>query len=219
MGRRLSDGVTARLEFDYICERGRTFGEHHLHSVMNEIISANVDISTAVPHANYAHPALTAVPKVGDSKAGRKREVDFYVESRVSDGQNICIEAKWAGSYSCNSNTILLDLCRLTLVKQSSPQTECLFVLAGGNDAVRTKLHSMPLALDRSGDKRILAAPREKKSPRTRTSSLIDSSGNSLIKPSIQNSLPIIPDTITATLLRPSLLSTPRWQTLVWRIS
>lgn len=98
MGRKLAEGITARLEFDFVCERGHSFGEYYLHGVMNEIISANIDPAASVPHASYAHPALA---RAGKPSPGRKREVDFFVQPRVSGGPTACVEAKWAGSSHC----------------------------------------------------------------------------------------------------------------------
>lgn len=217
LGRRLAEGITARLEFDYACARGHSFGEYYLHGVMNEIISANIDPGAFVPHAGYAHPAIAAE---GSIKPGRKREVDFYVKPRVDDGPTSCIEAKWAGSSHCTWERVLLDLCRLTLVKEQSPTTECLFVLSGWNRDVNTIVRKMPLIQGRRKGKkiRVLQIPKENKYSRPRTCPLADWSGRFDVPEVVHKGLPKVPRKIRSALVKSTGINTSKWQTIVWRI-
>lgn len=105
IGKRLADGVSAKLEFDYVCERGHSFGEYHLHGVMNEILSAIISPKDFIPHSGYAHEALT---RSGQKTTGRQREVDFFIRAHKSGSVDVCIEAKWAGSSYCTWDRILL---------------------------------------------------------------------------------------------------------------
>lgn len=220
MGRKLAEGITARLEFDFVCERGHSFGEYYLHGVMNEIISANIDPGVDVPHASYAHPALA---RAGAPAPGRKREVDFFIQPRVNGGPTACIEAKWAGSSHCTWEKVLLDLCRLTLVKNADPATECYFVLAGlsrdVNAVVAVLMRKMPLMKKpRRGMIRILQVPADNQHSRQRSYPLRDWANRSVIPKAVQAALPTSPVKIRSTLLMAPGMNTPRIQTIVWRI-
>jgi len=211
MGKRLAEGISARLEYDYVCERGHSFGEYHLHGVMNEIISAVIDPGVFVPHAGYAHPAIATL---GEPKRGRPREVDFYVEPRESDKPSTCIEAKWAGSSHCTWERVLLDLCRLTLVKHHSPTTECLFVLAGGARDVNALVRRMPVAQGR----RVLQIPAENKNSRLHSYPIMDWAGRFVVPAVVRDGLPTIPRKLHSTLVKSAGTNTSKWQTIVWRI-
>lgn len=226
IGKRLADGVSAKLEFDYVCERGHSFGEYHLHGVMNEIISAIISPKDFIPRSGYAHDALA---KEADQAIGRKREVDFYIQAHNPGTADVCIEAKWAGSSHCTWDRILLDLCRLTLVKQHSSDTECLFVLSGPTKAVNAALKSleknMPLRNFRHRLTGVLEAPDRNRNPVKRDYHLKDENGhfagNELVLkglPNKKNGQPNIPRKINSGLVRSSGTRTTDWQTIVWRI-
>jgi hypothetical protein len=226
IGKRLADGVSAKLEFDYVCERGQSFSEYHLHGVMNEIICAITSPRDCRTHSGYAHDALA---RDDDQKVGRQREVDFYVQAYDSSSSNLAIEAKWAESGHCKWDRILLDLCRLALVRQHSPTTECLFVLSGPTEKVEAALRSleknMPLRKFRGVLKGILEAPDDNRNPVPRYYHLRDwggrFAGNEFVKnalPKKRDGRPNIPVKINTALVRSSGTRSNDWQTIVWRI-
>lgn len=215
MGKRLRDGITARLEYDFACERGHSFGEYHLHGVMNELISAIIDPALFKLRGGHPHPALNSpdLPK----RAGRPREVDFYVDHRDTNEARTCIEAKWAGSSHCTWDRILLDLYRLTLVKEYSPEAECLFVLAGSMQNVDKLLSSMPLVRQGGGSShmmRPLQIPKNKGA----ASSRCYEPRQWAIPDEIRKALPRVPLRIRSKLAHHTDIKASRWKTVVWRI-
>ncbi|CDZ35577.1 Hypothetical protein NGAL_HAMBI1145_29140 [Neorhizobium galegae bv. officinalis] len=128
---RIAEGTKAKLEFDYACGRGHSFGEYHVHGVVNEILCSNLDPTQHRVASGFAHPCLQT-----DGAHGRPREVDFAVSSFASSTHQFYAEVKWAGSSHCSQENLLRDLCRLQLIKNAEPTTECVFVLAGQSDDI-----------------------------------------------------------------------------------
>lgn len=223
IGKRLADGISAKLEFDYVCERGQSFSEYHLHGVMNEIICAIIGPRDFKVNSGYAH---TALAKDDDKKAGRQREVDFYIQAHNPGVKDVCIEAKWADSGHCSWDRVFLDLCRLALVKQQSRTTECLFVLSGSTQKVDAALKSLVRNMKDGKSRGILEAPGETRNPSIRIYRLKDwagrFAGNEFVKNSLpkkDNGKPNIPVKINTALVRSSGTRSNDWQTIVWRIS
>lgn len=138
LGKKLVDGTYGRLEFDYANLRGKNFGEYHLHSILNEILTSNISHSESRVDSNFAPPEIQSP----QSTSGDKKKLDFVVtEHRPGSWRNaptvredrvLCaVEAKWAASAYCNAATILNDICRLTLVANGNPDAVCYFILAG----------------------------------------------------------------------------------------
>jgi hypothetical protein len=140
LGRRIASGVTAKLEFDYTCERGNSFSEYYLHGVINEIIAALTSPTAYRIHTGYAHLALRQNEEIS---RGRPRELDFFVEPYQKEEGAACLEVKWAASSHCRWDNVLLDLFRLALVKRNQPTTECLFVMSGPTDDVLRTLDDL----------------------------------------------------------------------------
>ena len=217
MGKRLRDGITARLEYDFACERGHSFGEYHLHGVINEIISAIIDPGLFKLHGGHPHPAINSLGASDMPKrAGRPREVDFYVEHRDTDEARTCIEAKWAGSSHCTWERVLLDLYRLTFVKEHSPEAEFLFVLAGFTQNVDALLENMPRVWqgDASLRKRALQIPNNKGSAVARCYRPMPWANPDLVR----TSLPRVPLAIRSKLAHHTDIKASKWKTVVWRI-
>ncbi|GLT02452.1 hypothetical protein GCM10007897_38620 [Sphingobium jiangsuense] len=216
---RLSVGVTAKLQFDFACNRGHSFGEYHVHGVVNEVLSANIDPDRFRVHSGYPHPAIQT-----EEAKGRKRELDFLIEDKGDSSIMLCIEAKWAGSGHCTAHNLLLDLCRLHLVKRTAPDALCLFVLAGRQDKMN-KLFESPILADGTG---CLVRPGAKvngrKRDRKKTFALIGHPTHQTeldrFKDVNSEKLPTIPDEICTT-YAPVFDRVGRsdyWQALVWTV-
>jgi hypothetical protein len=213
MGMRLRDGITARLEYDFACERGSSFGEYHLHGVINEIISAIIDPGLFKQYGGYAHPAINETPK----RPGRPREVDFYVEHRDTKEARTCLEAKWAGSSHCTWEKILLDLYRLALVKEHSPTAECLFVLAGSRTNMDVMMKSMPVVWQGGNTQRKMRAL-QKPENRGHASLRYYNPVPWAVPTSFRRSLPRIPPAFRSNLAHNTKVKDSRWMTVVWSI-
>lgn len=217
IGKRLTNGIAARLEYEYACQKAGDFEESYLHSVMSQIVSANID-STHSMKQGYPHPAIAAIPQVGQKLRGRPREVDFFVQPwKPAAGQSLCIEAKWADSAHASTDNIFYDLCRLMLVKEQSESAECLFVLAGTASWVAKRINDLPLASLRGRQVRLLQPPNERKYSRPRTYPIVDKAGNYQGPKSLAKLLPTPPEKIASTLI-PSSLQLQRYRSIVWRI-
>lgn len=201
------------MEFDFACERGHSFGEYHLHGVINEIISAIIDPGLFKLHGGHPHPALNPL---ATPKPGRPREIDFFIDHRDTSAPRTCLEAKWAGSSHCTWNRVLLDLCRLTLVKQHSPSAECLFVLAGTTNQVNALVRSMPLVRQAGSGlmRHALQIPEDNTVSRQRVFEPMKWTVPKLV----QDGLPTVPQKIRSTLIQDSDTNTSKWKTIVWRI-
>lgn len=212
--RRLSDGLTARLEFDFVCSRGHAFSEYYVHGVVNEILSATIDPRLHRLAAGYAHPALGRAPS-GD---GRKKEIDFHVGMRATGDPLLCVEVKWADSSHADPKQCLSDVLRLALIKVANPSAECLFVLAGTNTGVVRRLSKPPIAAPDERGRRLLEFPRENRTPRMRSYPICE---NGVPLPHIAeqvNQVPSPPDSIRTTLISPASFTPKRFQALVWRV-
>ncbi len=107
LAKRMAEGITAKLDFDFACNRGYSFGEYHLYGIVNEILSANIDQSNSKIQSGYS-PAVLARPG-----RGRNPEIDFAVLSRKNNSVEVAAEVKWAASSHCNVENVLNDLLRL----------------------------------------------------------------------------------------------------------
>ncbi|MBF0402132.1 MAG: hypothetical protein HQL90_15375 [Magnetococcales bacterium] len=134
IAKRVAEGTTAKLNFDYSCNRGHLFGEYHLHTIFNEIISSNVDNDNHEVHGGYAHPLLQSK---GGTR-GRKQEIDFAVIHRRDRTIYIAAEIKWAGSSHCSIESIFKDLLRLQIIANKDKDVICFFLLSGREDNINS---------------------------------------------------------------------------------
>ena len=123
---RISVGIRAKLDFDFSCGRGHSFGEYHVHGIVNEILCSNIDSRQHRVWSGFAHPNLRS-----QTAKGRRREVDFGITALGNLFSEFYAEVKWAGSPHCSQKTVLRDLCRLQIIKNDEPAAECVFILAG----------------------------------------------------------------------------------------
>lgn len=203
------------MDFDYSCNRGHAFSESYIHGVINEILCANIDPGKGQVISGYPHPAI----QKGTLKAGRSREVDFYVKPRNSGvTTEACIEVKWAGSSHCNGASIIADLCRLTLVAQQG-DAECYFVLAGRDEDI-TKVMASPALASNAGTRkdRVLKMPSPGRAPKKAKKRLADYSGGGLAVAKAIQELPRVPDHINSQVVQPVRHGSERWNVLVWNI-
>lgn len=124
--KKVAEGITARLNFDYACNRGHFFGEYHVHNAANEIILSNLDPKIHLVQNGYPAPQLR---KKGSP--GRPPEVDFAVIHRTEKQIHAVAEVKWAGSSHCTAKNVFIDLLRLQIIKDQLKECECFFILSG----------------------------------------------------------------------------------------
>jgi hypothetical protein len=220
---RIAEGTKAKLEFDYACGRGHSFGEYHLHGVVNEILCSNLDPTRHRVASGFAHPCLQTA-----GAHGRPREVDFSVLSLASSTHQFVAEVKWAGSSHCSQENVLRDLCRLQIIKNAEPATECIFVLAGHCSDIE-KLFVGGILV--SGTRCLLHRPNrtgnltERGRVRRKKTFLLKESVDHVAQlerfhANISEKLPFVPDRICTylTCSTQSVLNGVRFQALVWAV-
>ena len=226
-GKRLSEGVSAKLEFDWVCERGNSFSENYLHGAINEILGALVAPSDHRIHAGFPHPVLKRAPGSG---GGRQKEVDFEVQPYDEYEKGLTVEAKWADSGYCKWDTVLLDLCRLHLIAHANRNAECLFVLAGSSAKVEEVIEELrrklPERRGKGATRGVLEMPGENEITYQRAYDLFDWAGrfvgNGLVSdglPKNRRGRPDLQRTLRSTLVKSTLSPAQRWQTVVWRVT
>jgi hypothetical protein len=119
--RKLSEGVSSWLMFEFHSNRGRLFGEKYLTTPIGHILSGIYENQVA---AELIHPILNS----NKTWAGRPPQIDFGISE--NNQIKIAVESKWIGKTSPGIGDIIWDLIRLELLNNSY-QTTCFFVLGG----------------------------------------------------------------------------------------
>lgn len=226
---RIAAGTRAKLDFDFSCNRGHSFGEYHVHGVVNEILCSNLDPVRYRVDSGFAHPRLQS-----SASGGRKREVDFAVslhskdEGAANGNGQFYAEVKWAGSSHCSQENVLQDLCRLQIIKNVESSAQCIFVLAGKSTDI-SKLFSSGIFMEGSEcllhrQNGLNAITERGRNSRMKKFFLNDNASHDIqltnIKKRLSVKLPCIPDLIYTRLIR-SKQSAPhddRFQVLVWSV-
>lgn len=217
LARRISAGIYGRLEFDFACERGHGFSETYVHGVLNEILSSVINPREINLLPSYADPALQNDPP----RRGRKREVDVALIGRDESTEKVYIEAKWAKSGYATPKNILVDLCRLALLRQAHPDAICLFVLAGPKGDYERLFASGLLAPVAGSSKKVI----DHQHTGTRRTFQLTLTGKknpdiaTSVRGELSESLPRIPDKIVTMLFKPSHQDPPDWSVNVWSVS
>jgi len=119
--RKLSEGVSSWLMFEFHSNRGRLFSEKYLTTPIGHILSGVYENQVS---AELIHPILNS----NKTWAGRPPQIDFGIQQ---DNQiKIAVESKWIGKTSIGVGDIIWDLIRLELLHYNY-QTTCFFVLGG----------------------------------------------------------------------------------------
>jgi len=221
LAKKLAEGITSKLNFDYCCNRGHSFGETHVHGVVNEILSANIGSHVGRVHSGFPHNAIQA-----PNRGGRPREIDFAVEHLRSGKNTLYAEVKWAGSSHCTDQRVLLDLCRLQIVKSTEGDSECLFVLAGKSDNI-DDLFSKNFLTKNTANLLFTPSAEGLNLQHTRRKREFDLLGNTIYPAQLQafaaglgTKLPTLPTRIISSIVNPDgfSLNRERFKTIVWRI-
>ena len=212
---KLTDGILARIEYDFVCNRGSSFGESYLHEVISNIITANIDPSQLVLERGYPHPAI----RNGNKRAGRDREIDFFLHPRgAGSSTGTCIEVKWAGSAHCTPQNVLIDLCRLSAIAAACPGSQCVFVLAGSGSSMKRLFRKSFMAPSGADNRRLLQIPGNRPSRRRTYPLIVDGGYTEAVSNAVKNSVPALPQAIHSILIKPTFTN-PKWQSLVWVVT
>lgn len=223
LSRRLAVAIPAKLDFDFACNRGHSFGEYHVHGVINEILCAQVDSSDYTIEPNF--PAF-AIQK---QNSRGMRAIDFAIARRMPDGSrplgtradpvDIAVEVKWAKSSYCTPMNVLSDLNRLSLIVDAGEAKAGLLVVAGPRRDVIKLMKSPEFHPSESHYQRPLAmsALDTAVTCHTRISSHLRKYLNPKMRRALEENGPIA-DSFRTQQVRPCIRQDDDWRVLVWRV-
>lgn len=122
--RRLAEAISSKLHYDYLCFKGHAMSEAHISHVFYDILSSCLGSEYQIIQ-NFPHPGLRT------DDIGRNPEIDYAVTKNYDNNALLAFEVKWAESSHASQLNILWDLIRLKMIKDTSPQCSCYFILAG----------------------------------------------------------------------------------------
>lgn len=140
--RKLSEGVTGWLTFEFYCFRGKIFSEKYLAYPIGQILNSINEFKTS---AEVNHP------KSG-SKQGRPLQIDFVLKDDDKKGDDdidekwhYAIESKWIGNTSISLGSMIWDLIRLQNLHEHHSELKTYFVLSGFQKKIKILLDQCPI--------------------------------------------------------------------------
>lgn len=122
--RRLAEGTSSWLNYEFQCRRGDLFSEKYLAQPVGQLLTAAFPALTGRRvQAEVNHPVLAPA-----AKAGRKPQLDFCIFKGSTIA--VAVECKWSSRGDLDIADIFWDLIRLELVSYATG-ADCYFVLAG----------------------------------------------------------------------------------------
>jgi hypothetical protein len=119
--RKLAEGTSGWLLFEFHCLRGNLFNEKYLSYPIGQILTS---ITRANIISEVNHPILML-----DKKVGRPPQLDFVITDDKKKWK-VVIESKWVGNTEISIGYLIWDLIRLQILKEEY-DLQCFFVLAG----------------------------------------------------------------------------------------
>ncbi|MBN2165603.1 MAG: hypothetical protein JW717_04950 [Marinilabiliaceae bacterium] len=132
--RKLSEGVSGWLLFEFNCYRGLLFNEKYLSYPIGQILNSITDYKTK---AEINHPC-------SNNNQGRPLQVDFVLTDEMSNWK-YAFESKWVGDSMVSLGSILWDLIRLQNLDKYHPDIKSYFVLSGFDKKISTILQNFDI--------------------------------------------------------------------------
>jgi len=123
--RKLAEGISGWLIFEFHCMRGDLFSEKYLATPTGQILTSLFDGRVK---AEQNHPSLIKKAKT----VGRPAQIDF-VALDENGNWDIAIETKWITRSPITLTQIIWDLIRLELLLHNKKCNKCYFVISGFN--------------------------------------------------------------------------------------
>jgi hypothetical protein len=120
--RRLAEGTSSWLLFEFNCKRGDLFSEKYLATPIGQILAG---LFPGRIKAEINHPAL-----ISTKQAGRPPQLDFVVINEADEWE-ATIESKWVTSTPISLALIIWDLLRLEILVYKNLCKNTYFVLSG----------------------------------------------------------------------------------------
>jgi hypothetical protein len=118
--RRISEGMSSWLLFEFNCERGYLFSEKYLTYPIGQVLNSIEGFKTK---AEQNHPC-------SNGGKGRPLQVDFILTDK-NKVWKYAFESKWVGTSIIDITSLVWDLIRLQNLFTNHPAIKCYFILAG----------------------------------------------------------------------------------------
>ncbi|HEV7347515.1 hypothetical protein [Telluribacter sp.] len=141
--RRVSEGVSGWLLFEFNCSRGYLFNEKYLSYPIGQILNSITEYKTLT---EINHPC-------SNSGQGRPLQVDFVLTDK-STKWKYAFEAKWIAGSLISLGSIIWDLIRLQNLGTYHSEVRCYFILAGFDKKINLLLKDFDICHNKASTKK-----------------------------------------------------------------
>lgn len=141
--RKISEGVSGWLLFEFNCFRGYLFNEKYLSYPVGQILNSITEYKTLT---EINHPCTNA-------GQGRPLQVDFVLTDENSTWK-YAFESKWIGNSMISLSSVIWDLIRLQNLDQHHQDIRCYFILAGFDKKINILLEDFDVCYDKDTEKK-----------------------------------------------------------------
>lgn len=140
--RKLSEGVSSWLTYQFSCNRGNLFNEKYLSYPIGNILQGLTD---------YSVKAEVNHPMANNGSKGRPLQVDFVLFSKDEIAKwEVAIESKWVGRSNVSMNDFYWDLVRLQNLHLTHPGVKTYFLIAGFDKKLDSMLEGFDIFLSKN---------------------------------------------------------------------
>ena len=127
--KKISQGVSGWLLYEFNCNRGDLFNEKYLSFPIGNILNTLTEFQTSTEEN---HPCSNSNSK------GRPLQVDFVILDKYKTKEwKYAIETKWIGKTNISLHSVIWDLIRLQNLFKDFNNIKCYFVLSGFNKKIQ----------------------------------------------------------------------------------
>jgi len=136
--RKISEGVSGWLLFEFNCFRGYLFNEKYLSYPISQILNSITEYKT---QTEINHPC-------SNNGQGRPLQIDFVLND-FHDNWKYAFESKWIGNSMISLEAMLWDLVRLQNLFCYHPEIKCYFILAGFDKKINLLLEKFDICYNK----------------------------------------------------------------------
>jgi len=141
--RKISEGVSGWLLFEFNCFRGYLFNEKYLSYPVGQILNSITEYKTLT---EINHPC-------SNNMQGRPLQVDFVLTDDKSKWK-YAFESKWIGNSMISLGAIIWDLVRLQNLDKHHAEIKCYFILVGFDKKINILLEDFDICHDKTSKKK-----------------------------------------------------------------
>lgn len=140
--RKLSEGVSSWLTYQFSCNRENLFNEKYLSYPIGNILQGLT---------NYTVKAEVNHPMANKGGKGRPLQIDFVLFNKNSISEwKISIESKWIGRSNVSMDDFYWDLIRLQNLHLRYPEIKTYFLIAGFDKKLESMLDGYDIFTSKS---------------------------------------------------------------------